>query len=54
MGLGACKAVEVMNAERVREFMPEPSTLKAFANYSPGLRFGNPGNNAFEYFKTQP
>jgi hypothetical protein len=25
-------------------------TLKAFANFSPGLRFGNPGKNGSEYF----
>ena len=28
-----------------------PLTLKAFANSSPGLRFGNPGNSAFQFFE---
>ncbi len=34
---------EESNAEGFSYFQPKDLTLKAFANSSPGLRFGNPG-----------
>jgi len=42
-----------LNAESVRQFQAVTLTLKAFANSSPGLRFGKPWDYASHFSKTQ-
>ncbi len=40
---------EESNAEGFSYFQPKDLTLKAFANSSPGLRFGNLGNTHVDF-----